>query len=91
MSHSVIDGTKIVITTLQKFPFVLVSLTVAVARARRRRREEKKQAKEWSLIAKMCYLSMRRIQPDWGIARELTATRRGNHGRRRREADWEHC
>lgn len=49
LAEALIDGTKIVITTLQKFPFVLRGLLhVAGAETQERATdEEKRQAKEW--------------------------------------------
>jgi type I restriction enzyme R subunit len=49
LAAALVDGTKIVITTLQKFPFVLRGLLhVAGAESREKATdEEKKQAKEW--------------------------------------------
>lgn len=49
LAAALIDGTKIVITTLQKFPFVLRGLLHAAGAESRERAtaEEKRQAKEW--------------------------------------------
>jgi type I restriction enzyme R subunit len=58
LATALIDGTKIVITTLQKFPFVLRGLLhVAGAESQEKATaEEKKQAKEWeAAIAKRKY------------------------------------
>lgn len=58
LATALVDGTKIVITTLQKFPFVLRGLlNVAGAESQEKATaEEKKQAKEWeAAIAKRKY------------------------------------
>src|SRR5207249_8126255 len=49
LAAALIDGTKIVITTLQKFPFVLRGLLHAAGAESQEKatEEEKKQAKEW--------------------------------------------
>jgi type I restriction enzyme, R subunit len=58
LATALVDGTKIVVTTLQKFPFVLRGLLhVAGAESQEKATaEEKKQAKEWeAAIAKRKY------------------------------------
>jgi Type I site-specific restriction-modification system, R (restriction) subunit and related helicases len=58
LATALVDGTKIVVTTLQKFPFVLRGLLhVAGAESREKAtEEEKKRAKEWErAIAKRKY------------------------------------
>lgn len=58
LAAALIDGTKIVITTLQKFPFVLRGLLHAAGAEKRESAsaEEKKKAKEWErAIAKRKY------------------------------------
>lgn len=58
LATALVDGTKIVVTTLQKFPFVLRGLLhVAGAESQEKATaEEKKQAKDWeSAIAKRKY------------------------------------
>ncbi|MCA9232396.1 MAG: type I restriction endonuclease subunit R [Planctomycetales bacterium] len=58
LAASLVDGTKIVITTLQKFPFVLRGLTTVAGAesADKATPEQKKQAKEWQgQIAKRRY------------------------------------
>jgi type I restriction enzyme, R subunit len=58
LAAALVDGTKIVITTLQKFPFVLRGLlhVAGAENAEQATKEEKKQAKEWEeLIAARRY------------------------------------
>jgi type I restriction enzyme R subunit len=58
LAQALIDGTKIVITTLQKFPFVLRGLLHATGAESRDQatEEEKRQAREWEAeIAKRRY------------------------------------
>jgi len=49
LAEALIDGTKIVVTTLQKFPFVLRGLLFAAGAESQEKagEEEKRQAKEW--------------------------------------------
>ena len=58
LASSLIDGTKIVVTTLQKFPFVLKGLLHATGAENRdaATKEQKEEAKKWeSLIASRRY------------------------------------
>ncbi|MDA8239028.1 MAG: type I restriction endonuclease [Nitrospiraceae bacterium] len=58
LASALVDGTKIVITTLQKFPFVLRGLLhiAGAENADQAKEEERKQAKEWEeLIAARRY------------------------------------
>jgi type I restriction enzyme R subunit len=58
LAAALIDGTKIVVTTLQKFPFVLRGLLHAAGadRAEEASEEERRQAREWEAeIAKRRY------------------------------------
>jgi len=58
LAAALVDGTKIVITTLQKFPFVLKGLlyTAGAEKADEASAEEKRKAKEWEAeIAKRRY------------------------------------
>ena len=96
LATALIDGTKIVITTLQKFPFVLRGLLhVAGAESQEKATaEEKKQAKEWeAAIAKRKYaviVDEAHSSQTGETARELkailgTAANNDEEG----EADWE--
>lgn len=96
LAEALIDGTKIVITTLQKFPFVLRGLLhVAGAESREAAsNEEKKRATEWAAeIAKRKYaviVDEAHSSQTGEAARELKAilgSQPGNDDEG--EADWE--
>jgi type I restriction enzyme R subunit len=96
LAAALIDGTKIVVTTLQKFPFVLRGLLHAAGAESQEQAtvEEKRQAKEWeSAISRRKYaviVDEAHSSQSGDTARELKAilgagATEGEEG----EADWE--
>lgn len=96
LAEALVDGTKIVITTLQKFPFVLRGLLhVAGAESQEKAsQEEKQKAKEWeALIAKRKYaviVDEAHSSQTGETARELKEILgAGTNGGEEEETDWE--
>jgi type I restriction enzyme R subunit len=99
LAAALIDGTQIVITTLQKFPFVLRGLLHAAgANQEKATAEEKRQAKEWeAAIAKRKYaviVDEAHSSQTGETARELKAILGNDAGpgaveSEEGEADWE--
>ena len=96
LAAALIDGTKIVITTLQKFPFVLRGLLHAAGAETQEKAtaEEKEQAKAWEAeIAKRRYaviVDEAHSSQTGETARELKAILgAGTGGDDEGEADWE--
>lgn len=97
LADALIDGTKIVITTLQKFPFVLRGLLYAAGAENQDKAsdEEKAQAKNWqAAIAARRYaiiVDEAHSSQTGETARELKSILGANaqHGPSEEEADWE--
>jgi len=96
LAEALIDGTKIVVTTLQKFPFVLRGLLHAAGPESQESAtiEEKQQAKEWEIaIAKRKYaviVDEAHSSQTGETARELKAILgAGATDTEEGEADWE--
>lgn len=100
LAAALIDGTKIVITTLQKFPFVLRALlkTAGAETQEKATAEEKAQAKEWEAkIAARKYaviVDEAHSSQSGETARELkmilgAASNNGTNGEEEQEPDWE--
>jgi type I restriction enzyme, R subunit len=97
LAAALIDGTKIVITTLQKFPFVLRGLLHATGAESQEKAtaEEKKQAKEWeAAIAARKYaviVDEAHSSQSGDTARELKAIlgAPGDSDNGEEESDWE--
>ncbi|MEO7101613.1 MAG: RNA-binding domain-containing protein [Luteolibacter sp.] len=94
LAEALIDGTKIVITTLQKFPFVLRGLMRAAGAANQDEidDEKKKKAKEWeAAIANRKYaviVDEAHSSQTGEAAREMKAIL-GDSGAVNEEEDWE--
>lgn len=94
LAEALIDGTKIVITTLQKFPFVLRGLMHAAGAANQDELdgEKKKKAKEWeAAIANRKYaviVDEAHSSQTGEAAREMKAIL-GDSGAINEEEDWE--
>lgn len=94
LAEALIDGTKIVITTLQKFPFVLRGLMHAAGAANQDEidDEKKKKAKEWeAAIANRKYaviVDEAHCSQTGEAAREMKAIL-GDNGSNGEEEDWE--
>lgn len=99
LAAAMVDGTKIVVTTLQKFPFVLKGLlhTAGAKRADEATDDERKQAKEWQAeIARRRYaiiVDEAHSSQTGESARELKAllgaSAQPPEGDGEDEADWE--
>ncbi len=95
LAEALIDGTQIVITTLQKFPFVLRGLLHATGAESREKAsvEERQQAKEWeAAIAARKYaviVDEAHSSQTGETARELKAILGSATDTNEEEADWE--
>ena len=95
LASALIDGTQIVITTLQKFPFVLRGLLQATGAESQERAssEERQQAREWeAAIASRTYaviVDEAHSSQTGETARELKAILGAGTDGAEEEADWE--
>jgi type I restriction enzyme R subunit len=94
LANALVDGTKIVVTTLQKFPFVLRGLLHVVGAESREAvtEEQKKEAKAWeNLIASRRYaviVDEAHSSQTGEAAREMKAIL-GDRGATEEDEDWE--
>ncbi|MFP7754512.1 type I restriction endonuclease subunit R [Thermodesulfobacteriota bacterium B35] len=97
LAEALIDGTKIVVTTLQKFPFVLRGLLHAAGAQslEQATAEEKQQAKDWeAAISKRKYaviVDEAHSSQTGETARELKAILGADASSDEDTADWEDC